>query len=150
MAPSFFANGSTTSGMVGYLKLKRTTTGWWTTSRTAKSRSGASTEKPPRGGMSYWRQRRGGETQAEKDVAAAEALATSQECHTFSTRRAKRAFKKWKKKHAKAPGGEEKDGVEEKEAELLHVRAELLLCCCCPAAAPFLCPAVFDRLFLCW
>ncbi|CAN0446523.1 unnamed protein product [Pylaiella littoralis] len=37
--------------------LKRTTTGWWATSRTANSRSGTRTEKPPEGGMRFWRQR---------------------------------------------------------------------------------------------
>ncbi|CAB1110320.1 unnamed protein product [Ectocarpus sp. CCAP 1310/34] len=51
----------------------------------------------------------GGGTQAEKDAAAAKALAASQECRTFSTRRATRAFKKWKRKRAMAQGGEEKE-----------------------------------------
>ena len=91
-------------GMVDYLKDRELKE--WHTHREVTRRGYAVSEATA-----------GGETQAEKDAAAAEALAASQECRTFFMRRAKKAFKTWKKKRAMEQGGTEKEGGEEKEVE---------------------------------
>lgn len=67
--------------------------------------------------MPSWRQRGGGGGQAEKDAAVVKALAGSQGRGTFSTRRAKKAFKTSKKRHAMAQVGAETEGGEENEVE---------------------------------